>query len=280
MKLDFRFNNNIDLLYGLNYCVNRKNNCLKAYNTKEKTPIVTDFYELFQKEYSEDIEQVVLGAGEFQNIAIAAMDSTNIDCPSLRDYLERKESIKKRVIKDILQKPGLNQIDFERIKKFYGFDLGDEIIVYLSFFVSGGFGFMYDNKSIIVLGVKYNSEKDSYGVSGTLVCKLIHEFSHPYIDKTISNLGIFLMENEDTPPEFYKGNYLEESLVRVMEIILSNKIFGEEYERWAVNEQLRAGFTIVPKMLKVYYDNARTIENINDFIWLLIKEKILFINET
>jgi hypothetical protein len=152
--------------------------------------------------------------------------------------------------------------------------------VYLSFFVSGGFGFMYDNKSIIVLGVKYNSEKDSYGVSGTLVCKLIHEFSHPYIEKTISNLGIFLTENEDTPPEFYKGNYLEESLVRVMEIILSNKIFGEEYERWAVNEQLRAGFTIVPKMLKVYYDNARTIENINDFIRLLIKEKILFINET
>lgn len=273
--LELCFDDNIDLFYGLNYCINRRNQTPKVYNTKEQTPIIQDFYELFQEESNSDIERAVFEMGEFQNIAIAAMSAPAIDCPALRNYLKEKKAIKQCVIRDIQEKPGLDRIDFNSIKDFYGFNLSDKIIVYLSFFVSGGFGFLSGNKSIIVLGVKYDSEKDSYGVSGTLVCKLIHEFSHPYIKEIVLNHKLSLAENKDIPPKYYKENYLEEILVRVMEIIFSSKIFGEEYEKWATDEQLRAGFTVVPRILKLYYDNFKTINNITDFIHVLIKEKII-----
>ncbi len=276
--LEFCFNDNIDLFYGLNYCINRKNQTPKVYNTKEQTPIIQGFYKLFQEESNNDIERAVLEKGEFQNIAIAAMGTPAIDCPVLRNYLKEKKAIKQRAIRDIQEKPGLDRIDFNSIKDFYGFNLSDKIIVYLSFFVSGGFGFLSDDKSIIVLGVKYDSKKDSYGVSGTLVCKLIHEFSHPYIKEIVLNNKLSLVENKDIPPEYYKENYLEEVLVRVMEIIFSSKIFGGEYEKWAINEQLRAGFTVVPEIIKVYSDNSKTIENITDLIHVLIREKLIVEN--
>ena len=45
-ELKFCFDDNIDLFYGLNYCINRKNQTPKVYNTKEQTPIIQGFYKL------------------------------------------------------------------------------------------------------------------------------------------------------------------------------------------------------------------------------------------
>ena len=274
-NLKFDFNDNIELYYGLSYSVNRENHSPRVYNTKEETPVVLDFYDLFEKNYSDSAKRLVANMGEYENIAIAALSAKSTDYPILIDYLKKTNDTKRRVIEDILKKPGLDQIDFGHIKTFYGLNLSDEIVTYLSFFVSGGFGFMYDNKSTIVLGVKYNLEKNYYGVSGTLVCKLIHEFSHPYVGEIIHKNNLSLTRHEDTPPEYYLENYLEEALVRAMEIIFSSEIFGEEYKNWATKKQADADFMLTIKILDNYYANQESIKDISDFIRNLISAGIV-----
>ena len=234
-----------------------------------------NFYDLFEKNYSDSAKRLVANMGEYENIAIAALSAKSTDYPILIDYLKKTNDTKRRVIEDILKKPGLDQIDFGHIKTFYGLNLSDEIVTYLSFFVSGGFGFMYDNKSTIVLGVKYNLEKNYYGVSGTLVCKLIHEFSHPYVGEIIHKNNLSLTRHEDTPPEYYLENYLEEALVRAMEIIFSSEIFGEEYKNWATKKQADADFMLTIKILDNYYANQESIKDISDFIRNLISAGIV-----
>ena len=135
-NLKFDFNDNIELYYGLSYSVNRENHSPRVYNTKEETPVVLDFYDLFEKNYSDSAKRLVANMGEYENIAIAALSAKSTDYPILIDYLKKTNDTKRRVIEDILKKPGLDQIDFGHIKTFYGLNLSDEIVTYLSFFVS------------------------------------------------------------------------------------------------------------------------------------------------
>ncbi len=262
----FSFDLNIDLLYGLKYCMNREKGELKPYNTTEKTKVIENFYALYQQQDNIDAKQIAT-FGDFQQIAKKALTKHNVHLPTLEQYLISLSLLKQRVLDDFLQKPGLNEIRFSQIKSFFGFSLSDSVKIYLSFFVSGGFGFLLDNKSIIVLGVKYNKSKDQYGTNGTLVCKIIHEFAHPYVKKAIIGRNI---TTNDNVPYYYANNKTEEILTRVVEIIFSGQIFGQEYINWAIKEQRNDGFQTVEKIVERYIKNRNRIRKFDDLLKLAV----------
>lgn len=71
------------------------------------------------------------------------------------------------------------------------------------------------------------------------------------------------------------GDKTEETLVRVMELIFSSKIFGEDYLKWAIEEQNKAGFKSVEKIIKTYINNKENIKNTNNFINVLLENNLL-----
>ena len=218
----FSFNRTIDLLYGLSYCVNRDNNTLKPYHPAENTPIVNDFYSLYKKQCDVSKNEI-LALGDYQKIAQTALAEHRIHSEALEQYLSGLSNIEQQVINDFNKKPGLNELDFSTVKSFFGFNLANEIKIYLSFFISGGFGFIQNNQSIIILGIKYDHAKNQYGANGTLVCKLIHEFSHPYVAEALKNNNLDIII-KDEMSNYYSDNPLEETLTRVVEIFFSTKI--------------------------------------------------------
>ena len=67
----------------------------------------------------------------------------------------------------------------------------------------------------------------------------------------------------------------EETLVRVMELIFSSEIFGDDYLKWAIEEQNKAGFKNVEKIIKTYINNKKKIKSINNLIYFLLENNLL-----
>lgn len=274
--MDFMFNKNIEILYGLSYCINREKNELKLYNTKEENDLIDFFYKKYIDNITQEAKDKIISIGEYEKLSKYALENETIDfldTSIFDDYFSKFDEVSDKVINDIKSKKGVNKIDFDKLKDFYGFNITDDIKIYLSMFVCGGFGLYLNNNSNIVLGVKYNEEKDQYGIYGTVVCMIYHEFSHPYIKKIISDEHLKLNNPDEKTLDCYdEGDKTEETLVRVMELIFSSKIMGDDYLKWAIDNQNKLGFENVGKMIEVYDDN---IENIDDFISALIENGLL-----
>lgn len=276
--MTWMFNKNIEILYGLSYCINRENNKLKLYNTKEDNELIDIFYDIYIKNITTEIKEKIMSIGHYGKLARYALENKVIDFINYSwfdEYFARLNTISDQIINDIKKKNGVNKINLTRLKEFYGFNLTDNVVIELSLFISGAFGIYVNNSSHIVLGIKYNKEKKQYGVCGTAVCKIYHEFSHPYINKLVDEHKLKLEKSDKPKCEAYKGDLTEETLVRIMEIIFSYEIFGSDYLKWAIEEQNKAGFKSVEKIIKTYINNKENIKNINNFINVLLGNNLL-----
>lgn len=277
--MTFMFNKNIEILYGLSYCINRERGELKIYNTKEKNELIDSFYKIYINNITSEIKEKMISIGDYEKISRYALENKTIDFLDISifdEYFSKLDTISEKIINDVKNKKGVNKINLTKLKDFYGFNLTDDIKIYLSMFIGGGFGLCVNNSSNIVLGIKYNKEKSQYGVCGTTVCKIYHEFSHPYIKKIISMEHLKLNKPDKKTIDCYdESDKTEETLVRVMELIFSSEIFGDDYLKWAIEEQNKAGFKNVEKIIKTYINNKKKIKSINNFIYFLLENNLL-----
>ncbi len=277
--ITFLFNKNIEVLYGLSYCINREKGKLKTYNTKEENELIDTFYKIYQDNINSEIKERIISIGDYEKLSRYALENKTIDFLDISifdEYFSKLDTISDRIINDIKNKPGVNKINLARLKEFYGFNLTNDIKIHLSIFISGGFGLYINDISNIILGIKYNKEKSRYGVCGTAVCKIYHEFSHPYINRIINTEHLKLKYKDVITLDCYANDdKTEETLVRVMELIFSSKIFGNEYLKWAIDEQNKIGFKNVEKIIEVYINNIEENNTINDFISVLIENSLL-----
>lgn len=270
------FNKNIEILYGLSYCINREEGNLKLYNTKEDNEIINIFYNIYDNSITPQIKEKVKSIGNYGKLALYALENEKIDFIDyslFNDYFAELDKIKDKIINDVKNKNGVSKIDFDKVRKFYGFNLSDRVMIYLSIFISGAFGNYANDCSNIVLGIKYNREKDQYGVCGTAVCKIYHEFSHPYINRIVNIYDLKLNNIDNVLCAGYDGDRTEETLVRAMEIIFSYDIFGSDYLKWAIDEQNKVGFVNVSKFVDLFMKNKYS--NIDDFIESLVFNNML-----
>lgn len=271
----FDFNNDIDIIYALDYFIKKDSNSLKVYNPKNININLTELYDLF-KLYIDDKEKEELKyIGDFSKKANYILNNKlNLkNYEKFNDYFNKLNE-RERIKTDILATPGLNKLDLNYLEKFYKKELHNKIYIYMTPFVSGAFGLKKEDYFYIILGVKFNNEKNKFTSCGTLVPKIIHELSHPIIEEHLKNMKCTLEDNL-LNVNCYDENQTEELLVRVLEIFLSTKFLGKDYYEWALKEQDSFGFTNVRKIFAILSNKIYDIKNINDFMKVLLKNNII-----
>lgn len=267
--MNFSFDIYMELIYGLDYCINREKNNIKQYNTKENNKYLDEFYNIYLNNISQEVKDRIEQIGEYQKKAeyiLNKKDLSFININAFEQWFEKIKVIQNRIIEDIKNDKYLENFDLTSLKEFYDMDLG-KVEIILSMFISGGFGLSTDN-TYCILGVKYNSKLEKYRITGTLISKIYHEVSHPYIKKSLLDKKLNI-QNNDKVDKCYRDSHTEELLARIIEIIFASKIYGKEYLSWALKNQEEQGFVSVKKYIDLYYKNENIIKNFNDLIELI-----------
>ncbi len=271
----FDFNNDIDIIYALDYFIKKDLNTLKVYNPKNINIDLKELYDLFIKYVDNKEKEELDSIGDFSNKASYVLNNKL----NLKEYKKFNNYFnnfgeREKIKNDILLNPGLNKLDLNYLERFYKKKLNNNVYIYMTPFVSGAFGLKKDECFYIILGIKFNNEKNKYTSCGTLVPKIIHELSHPIIEDYIKNIKCTLKDNL-LNIDCYDENQTEELLVRVLEIILSSKFLGKDYYEWALREQDSFGFTNVRKIFEILDDQINEIKDIEDFFKVLLKDNII-----
>lgn len=268
----FDFNNDIDIVYSLDCLIKKELDELELYNPKDLDIDLNNLYVLY-KGISKNSKDKILEIGSFSKKAEYVLNNNfNINEYKLFDDYFNNFKIRKKIKNDILSNEELGKIDLDYLELFYKKKLKGNIIVYMTPFVSGAFGLKKSDLYYIILGVKYKKEKQKFVSCGTLVPKIIHELSHPIINEKIKDMRLCI-NNDMLNMDCYDENQIEELLVRVLEIYNSGKFLGNEYVKWALNEQDMIGFTNVRKIFNII--DKEEILNIDNFIDLLIMNNII-----
>lgn len=271
----FDFNNDIDIIYVLDYFIKKDLNTLKIYNPKNLNIDLTELYNLFIKYVDKKEQEKIDSIGDFSNKASYVLNN-KLDLKEYEKFNDYFNSFdeRKKIKNDILSNPGLNKLDLNYLEIFYKKKLHNKVYIYMTPFVSGAFGLKKDDCFYIILGVKFNNEKNKYVSCGTLVPKIIHELSHPIIKESLDNFKCTLEDNL-LNINCYDENQIEELLVRALEIFLSSKFLGEEYYYWALAEQDSFGFTNVRRIFEVIGNEINEVNDIDDFFKVLFKKEII-----
>ncbi|MDO4376461.1 MAG: hypothetical protein Q4C33_04755 [bacterium] len=276
----FDFNNDIDIIYALDYFIKKDSNTLKVYNPKNINIDLTELYNLYIKYVDEKEKEELNLIGDFSNKARYVVNNKlNLKGYDKFNNYFNNFAEREKIKGDILSNPGLKSFDLDYLQKFYKEKLYNKIFIYMTPFVSGAFGLKKDDCFYIVLGIKFNYEKNKYTSCGTLVPKIIHELSHPLAEEHLKNISCVL-ENNLLNVNCYDENQTEELLVRVLEIFLSSKFLGKDYYQWALAEQDSFGFTNVRKIFDLLGDEINDINSVDDFFELLLKNDILETNNS
>lgn len=270
----FDFNNDIDIIYALDYFIKRDSNNLKIYNPSNFNFDLNDLNTLYKNYVTENEIKEIENIGNFANKAIYVLNNKiNIEeYDKFNDYFN-KFKIRELIKKDILSNLGLKKLDLNYLENFYKKKLYNKIYIYMTPFVSGAFGIKKDDCFCIILGIKFN-EKNKYTACGTLVPKIIHELSHPIVDEYLENIECNLKDNL-LKENCYNENQLGELIVRVLEILLSSKFLGKDYYEWALNVQDSFGFTNVRKIFDIIGDEIDKINNLDMFFKVLLQKDVI-----
>lgn len=271
----FDFNNDIDIIYALDYFIKRDSNNLKIYNSSNFNFDLNDLDNLYRKYVTENEIKEIDNIGSFASKAIYVLNNKiNIEeYDKFNDYFN-KFKIREQIKKDILSNLGLKKLDLNYLENFYKKKLYNKIYIYMTPFVSGAFGIKKDDCFYIILGIKFNEEKNKYTACGTLVPKIIHELSHPIVDEYLENIECNLKDNL-LKENCYNENQLGELIVRFLEILLSSKFLGKDYYEWALNVQDSFGFTNVRKIFDIIGDEIDKINDLDMFFKVLLQKDVI-----
>lgn len=156
----FDFNNDIDIIYALDYFIKRDSNNLKIYNPSNFNFDLNDLNTLYKNYVTENEIKEIENIGIFANKAIYVLNNKiNIEeYDKFNDYFN-KFKIRELIKKDILSNLGLKKLDLNYLENFYKKKLYNKIYIYMTPFVSGAFGIKKDDCFCIILGIKFNEEK-------------------------------------------------------------------------------------------------------------------------
>lgn len=273
--MNFDFNNDIDIIYAIDYFIKKDSNTLKPYNPKNINIDLTKLYDLYTNYVDSKEKKEINLIGDYSNKAYYVLNNKlNLkEYKKFNDYFNNFTE-REKIKNDIISNPGLKKFTLDYLEKFYRKKLSNKTFIYMTPFVSGAFGLKKGDCFYIILGIKYNNEKNKYTSCGTLVPKIIHELSHPMIEEHLDSFKC-TFDNNLLNINCYDTNQTEELLVRVLEIFLSSKFLGKEYYQWALTEQDSFGFTNVRKIFNIIGDEINEIKDIKKFFEVLLKNNII-----
>lgn len=77
--MTWMFNKNIEILYGISYCINREKGKLKLYNTKETNELIDLFYIIYENNITAEIKEKIVSIGDYEELSRYALENKTID---------------------------------------------------------------------------------------------------------------------------------------------------------------------------------------------------------
>ena len=266
--MKYSFNNNLEALYGIDYCVNRNQNIIKQNEVAEEQSYFDELYRIFLEHVTDEVRDDTLGIGDYRRKAEYVLSGTNAlpDLTAFQDFFLKFQPLQEKVIADIQNDETLRRINLDSLKAFFGIDDADDIDVILSMFINNGFG-VYNGSDNIILGVKYSPELGRYKVSERIADSIYHDFSYPHIRA--------LLEDEGIQAKNGQTGYLEENIARVLEIIFASRVYGDEYIEKMLSAQDKMRLGQVRVFLSVFLENRPRITTLKDYTDLLLETGLI-----
>lgn len=266
------FNNKLETLYGIDYCVYRNRSIIKQSTATDEASVYYDeFYRIFLEKTSNDFRDDVLNIGDYRGKAEFVLEDKEIipDISAFSEFFIHVKPLQERIVSDISSNPSLSKIDIDGLRSFFGIDDYEEINVVLSMFINSCFA-VFNGSSNIVVGVKYDSATQRFVLAQELTDEIYHDLAYPYVRMTIQNEHITL--NDEAHRD---DGYLEELLSRVVEIILASRMHDESYIEEALSRQDQAHLGQARIFLSEYLGNRDKITNFEDFIAVLQSDGLI-----
>lgn len=266
------FNNNLEALYGIDYCINRDRNVIKQ-DESENNSYFDDLYHIYLERVPDEVRNDVSAIGDYRHKAEYALNGFGElpDLSPFTDYLDGNKDVQNRIISDIKDSEGLKLLNLDQKKDFLGINPADEIDVLLSLFINGGFG-VFNGSSNIILGVKYDPNSQKYNVSENLAEQIYHDFTYPYVQMLLEEQGIRI--NSGGLSQNSEG-YLEEIITRVLEIVFASQNGDASYLEEKLKTQDGVGLGQVRIFLSEYLENKQNITNLRDYVDMLVDKGLV-----
>lgn len=262
--MKIQFNNNLEALYAVDYCVNRGQNIIQQSENLPNQEFFDELYRIFLEKISDVARDDAISIGDYHRKAEYALNPQNI-LPELTDfqtYFTQNKALQDKIIADVENSEAITSLHLEGLRGFFGIDNDNEINVILTMFINGGFG-VFNGESNIVLGTKYNAETGHYEIARSEVNNIYHDFAAPYVHMYLYEEGINV--NGDV-------EQLSEIITRVLEIIFTSRLYGEEYIESALQAQDKMRLGQIRIFLSTYLENKAKIRTLSDYVGLLLEE--------
>jgi hypothetical protein len=266
-----QFNNDLEALYGIDYCINRRQNIIKQPEIPEEKHFFDELVRIYLEKVPETTREDVAAVGDYHRKAEYVLNPQNAlpDLSAFNDFFSSVQDLQERIILDVSRSPELKQLQLDELRDYLGIDNSADINLILSMFVSGGFG-VFNGSSNLILGVRYDEGEQRYRLADRLANPVNPELAYPYVHMKLYEDGIHANDR----PSASLDQYTEELITRVLEIYFTSRLYGNDFIERALTSQ-NANLAQTRIFLSVYLENQNNIKKLDDYINLLLGDGLL-----
>ena len=261
------FNNNLESLYAIDYCINRGQNIIRQAENLPNQDFFDELYRVYLEKISDVARDDAVSIGDYHRKAEYALNPQNTlpELGAFQSYFIQKKDLQNAIIADAENSEAITQLHLEGLRSFFGIANDNSINIVLSMFINGGFG-IFNGESNIILGVKYDSTTSRYKIANYDVNNVYHDFSAPYVHMYLYEEGINI--NGDV-------EQLSEIITRVLEIIFTSRLYGDQYIESALQAQDKMRLGQIRIFLSEYLENKAKIYALKDYVDILLADGLV-----
>jgi hypothetical protein len=256
------FNNQLEALYAIDYCVNRGQNVIKQSDAPEEKQFFDELYRVYLEKISSVVRDDAVQLGDYHRKAeyVYGHDNPLPDLSGFDDFFASMRSLQDKIVADISSDSTIASLHLDALRSYFGIAEEREINIVPSLFVNSVFG-VFNGEVYLVVGAKVNPATGRYVISNELVNEFYYEFSRPFVQMALYEKNISANNNTE---------YLAELVTRVLEIVFSTRIYGQQYIEEALQSHdiMRLGQLRI--YLSLYLENQANIYNLDDYIRYLL----------
>lgn len=255
------FNNQLEALYAIDYCVNRGQNIIKQPDAAEEKQYFDELYRIFLEKVSDVVRDDAIRIGDYHRKAeyVFGKDNPLPDLSAFDEFFLSKRSLQDRIISDISNGPVIQSLHLDALRSYFNINAEHEINIIPSLFVSSVFS-VFNGENNLIVGVGYNPATSHYEIANRLTNEIYYEFARPHIQMALYEKNLGLNGNTE---------FLVELVARVLEIVFSTRIYGKDYIETAIQSQDKMRLGQLRIFLSIYLENQSKIYNLQNYIQLL-----------
>jgi len=255
------FNNQLEALYAIDYCVNRRQNIIKQSGSAEEKQFFDEIYRIYLEKVSDVVRDDVQRIGDYRRKAEYVFNKDNPlpDLSAFDDFFQKYRSTQDRIVADITNGPVMKSLHLDALRSFFNISADREINFIPSLFVNSVFS-VFNGENNLIIGVNYNPSAARYEILERRISEIYYEFTRPYVQMALYEKNIGTNGNTE---------FLVEHITRVLEIIFSTRIYGQQYIEQSLQSQDKMRLGQLRIFLSLYLEKQSKIYNLQNYIQFL-----------